>query len=147
MKNTSALFKMPQESYTLLDVTYQEYHCLCSIYDLYSRQKNAIDDWSKTLWSELKPQLLLEGMDSFIKEFKQLPKACRSVSIALVLEKQMKKFKNSIPLFIELKNDAMKEMHWKKLMDQTGNYSILVQSKNQLIHILSFERSTFRYES
>jgi len=120
MKNTSALFEMPQESYTLLDVTYKEYHCLRSIYDLYSRQKSARDDWAKTLWSELKPQLLLEGMDSFIKEFKQISKACRSVPIALVLDMQMKKFKNAIPLFIELKNDAMKEIHWKKLMEQTG---------------------------
>eukprot|EP00102_Acyrthosiphon_pisum_P015188 XP_008185630.2 PREDICTED: dynein heavy chain 10, axonemal [Acyrthosiphon pisum] len=122
MKNTSALFEMPQESYTLLDDAYKEYHCLRSIYDLYLRQKSARDDWAKTLWSELEPQLLLEGMDSFIKEFKQIPKACRSVPIALVLNMQMKKFKNSIPLFIELKNDAMKEMHWKKLMEQTGQF-------------------------
>lgn len=121
MKNTSALFEMPQESFMLLDNAYKEYHCLCSIYDLYSRQKSARDDWAKTLWSELKPQLLLEGMDSFIKEFKQISKSCRSVPVALVLDMNMKKFKNSIPLFIELKNDAMKEMHWKKLMEQTGN--------------------------
>lgn len=126
MKNTSALFEMQQESYTLLDVTYQEYHCLCSIYDLYSRQKSARDEWSKMLWSELQPQLLLEGMDSFIKELKQIPKACRLVPVGMVLDMQMKKFKNAIPLFIELKNDAMKEMHWKKLMDQTGNYIMLI---------------------
>lgn len=138
MKNTSALFEMPQESFVLLDVAYQEYLCLCSVYDLYLRQKNARDDWSKTLWSDLKPQLLLEGMDSFIKEFKQLSRDCRSASVALVLNMQMKIFKNSIPLFVELKNDAMKDIHWQKLMEQTGNYSIITQKTIFTIHFLSF---------
>jgi len=146
MKNTSALFEMPQESFTLLDVTYQEYHNLCSIYDLYSRQKTARDDWSKTLWSELKPQLLLEGMDNFIKQFKQLSKECRSVPVGLVLNVQMKKFKNSIPLFIELKNDAMKEMHWEKLMEQTGNSDARINKKTVKYlfnYFYCFERSIF----
>lgn len=90
------------------------------VFDLYSRQKNAREIWSKTLWSELNPQLLLEGMENFIKQYKNLPKNCRSLLIASILNKDMKTFKNSIPLFIELKNDAMKKPHWEKLMQQTG---------------------------
>lgn len=122
MQNTSILFEMPQEAYVHLDVAFDEYKCMRLVYELYARQKDARAVWSQTLWSELNPQLLLEGMESFLKEYKQLPRTCRSTSVASVLEANMKKFKNSVPLFIELKNDAMRDIHWKKLMDQTGKF-------------------------
>lgn len=130
MQNTSLLFEMPQEPYSRLDATFDEYKCMCLVYDLYVRQKDARDVWSKTLWSELNPQLLLEGMEGFLKQFKQLPKACRTGPVAAALEADMKKFKNSVPLFIELKNDAMKDIHWQKLMDQTGELWLIFSQKH-----------------
>lgn len=120
IQNLSLLFNMPQEPFADLDAAYQYFVCTRAVYNLYSRQKNARDIWGKTLWSELQPNLLLEGMDNFLKEFKQLPRDCRNLSVGQVLEKSMKKFKNAIPLFIELKNDAMREIHWKMLMEKTG---------------------------
>lgn len=120
MKNTSILFKLSQESFANLDITHDEYKLIGLVFDLYLRQKNDRNIWAKTLWSELKPQLLLESMENYIKEFKQLPKKCHSLHVGLVLNKDMKNFKNSIPLFIALKNDAMKDEHWKKFMEQTG---------------------------
>lgn len=120
MQNTSLLFGMPQEPYARLDAAYAEYECMRLVYDLYARQRDARDAWSKTLWLELNPQLLLEGMEGFLRRYKQLPRACRAVPVAAALEATMKKFKNSVPLFIELKNDAMRDEHWRKLMDQTG---------------------------
>lgn len=134
MMYSSTLYGISLESFTNLDVAYQEYNCICQIYDLYLRQKESRDIWSKTLWSELKPQLLLEGMENFLKEYKQLPRDCRTITIASVLEVNMKIFKNSVPLFIELKNDAMTEDHWKKLMDLTGKFSNIILRK----HIISF---------
>lgn len=129
MKNTSILFDMSQESFERLDIAHEEYKCMCLVFGLYTSQQNTRDIWAKTLWSELKPQLLLEGMDNFIKEYKHLPRACRLLPIGLVLEANMKKFKSSIPLLIELKNGSMREEHWKKLMDKTGDY----QSRSKIV--------------
>lgn len=148
MKYSSTLYGMPQESYKNLDVTYQEYNCMRLVLELYLRQKESRDIWAKTLWTELKPQLLLEGMEVFLKEFKQLSKDCRTIQIAVVLEMNMKAFKNSIPLFIELKNDAMTEDHWKKLMDKTGKHPKIILCKHTyppitLFFIIIFQRSTF----
>lgn len=125
IQNLSLLFNMSQEPFANLDVAYQYFNCVRAVYNLYSRQKNARDVWAKTLWSELQPNLLLEGMDHFLKEFKQLPRDCRNLSVGQVLEKNMKKFKNAIPLFIELKNDAMRDIHWKMLMEKTGEFPTL----------------------
>jgi dynein heavy chain len=130
MMATSVLLEMSQDPFIRLDNVYQEFKCFRLLFDLYSRQTDARNVWAETLWSELNPQLLLEGMDSFLKEFKRFPKQCRSLKAGLALENDMKTFKNSISLFTELKNEAMSEMHWQKLMDQTGKFPI---RKNQTI--------------
>lgn len=113
---------MPQDAFTQLNLAYYEYKCMDLVLDLYNRQKNARNVWAKSLWSELKPQLLLEGIDNYLKEFQQLPCNCRTLPIGMVLKTNMQKFKSAIPLFIELKNDAMRDSHWEKLMEQTGMF-------------------------
>ena len=44
------------------------------VYKLYVQQKVAREKWSHTLWANLNPQALLEGIDNFMKEFRMLPK-------------------------------------------------------------------------
>lgn len=34
----------------------------------------------------------------------------------------MKQFKNAVPLMVNLKNEALRERHWKTLMEKTGQY-------------------------
>lgn len=93
---------------------------MVELFKLYKSQKTARDTWAKTLWVDLNPQLLIDGMDGFLKEFRKMPKAVRSLQVGRALEASMKSFKNSVPLFVELKNEAMRERHWKELMDKTG---------------------------
>ncbi|XP_051175007.1 dynein axonemal heavy chain 10 [Leptopilina boulardi] len=92
------------------------------LYKLYKQQKNSRDIWSKTLWINLNPQQLMDGMDGFLKEFRKLPKSVRALNVGLSLEVIMKDFRNSVPLFVELKNEAMRERHWQELMDKTGKH-------------------------
>lgn len=92
------------------------------LYKLYKQQKNARDIWSKTLWVNLNPQQLMDGMDGFLKEFRKLPKAVRMLSVGQSLDATMKGFRNSVPLFVELKNEAMRERHWQELMNKTGKH-------------------------
>lgn len=84
--------------------------------------QTAREVWAKTLWANLNPQVLLDGMEAFIKEFKRLPKGVRLLRPGILLDIRMKEFKNSIPLFIELKNEALRERHWQELMEKTGTY-------------------------
>lgn len=44
------------------------------IYKLYKQQKIARENWSKTLWSNLNPHLLTEGIDTYMKEFRKIDK-------------------------------------------------------------------------
>ncbi|CAB3257120.1 unnamed protein product [Arctia plantaginis] len=90
------------------------------VYKIYKAQKNARQLWAKTLWVNLNPQALVDGIEQFFKEYRKLPKAVRLSPTGLMLDTKMKQFKNVVPLMVSLKNEAMRERHWKELMAKTG---------------------------
>lgn len=61
-------------------------------------------------------------MDRLLKDFKKLPKLARASTTGQFLEMVMKQFKASVPLFVALKNEALRERHWKQLMEKTGRF-------------------------
>lgn len=120
LTSAEILFDLPPTDYSAFVKVKTDYEGMILIYDIYRSQKIARDTWSKTLWVDLNPQQLVDGMDQYIKEFKKLPKSVRQLSVGHALDAAMKAFKNSVPLFVELKNEAMRERHWLELMDKTG---------------------------
>lgn len=90
------------------------------IYKLYQAQKIARESWGKTLWTNLNTQALTDGIETFIRDFRKLPKTIRQMPIGNVLETVIKQFKNIIPLMASLKHEAMRERHWKMLMTKTA---------------------------
>lgn len=56
----------------------------------------------------------------FLKNYRKLPREVRQLPLGRVLEEKMKQFKESLPLFTDLKNEALRERHWKELMNKTG---------------------------
>lgn len=76
--------------------------------------------WSKTLWANLNPEALLDGMEKFIQELSHFNESVMQLPVGQVLDIYMKQFKNSVPLFVKLKNEALRERHWNLLMDKTG---------------------------
>uniref|UniRef100_A0AAV2KWR9 AAA+ ATPase domain-containing protein n=1 Tax=Knipowitschia caucasica TaxID=637954 RepID=A0AAV2KWR9_KNICA len=90
------------------------------IYDIYRAQKEAKAQWSQTLWADLDFQLLQEGIDGFLKRHRQLPKDVRALPVSFFLDARMKEFKESLPLLLDLKNEALRNRHWKELMERTG---------------------------
>lgn len=45
---------------------------------MYLQQKVARAKWGQTLWANLNPQALLDGIDVFMKEYRKLPRPVRS---------------------------------------------------------------------
>ncbi|XP_074525804.1 dynein axonemal heavy chain 10 [Halichoeres trimaculatus] len=93
---------------------------LRQIYDVYKALKDAKAEWSQTLWVDLDIQLLQEGAEGFIKRLRQLPKDVRALPVAFFLDGRLKEFKESLPLLLDLKNEALRDRHWKELMERTG---------------------------
>ncbi|XP_007489994.2 dynein axonemal heavy chain 10 isoform X1 [Monodelphis domestica] len=120
LANAEKLFDLPITMYPEMLQVQREMAGLRQIYDIYTALKAAKEEWSQTLWVNLNVQFLQEGIENFLKAIRKLPRNVRSLSVAFYLESRMKAFKDSIPLLLDLKNEALRERHWKELMEKTG---------------------------
>lgn len=120
LTNAEKLFNLPISSYPALLHVQKEMKGLEEIYKLYENQSKSIKEWSETLWKDLNINILIDGVDNYIKSLKKLPRDVRAMAVAKTLENKMKSFKDSLPLMSDLKHEALRERHWKQLMKETG---------------------------
>jgi dynein heavy chain len=85
----------------------------------------------------LNAEALLDGMDSFIGDFRRFHDSVKQLPVGQFLEVHMKQFKNSVPLFVELKSEALRERHWEELMDKTGECDSVF---NEFLHTVGKRR-------
>ncbi|XP_054466216.1 dynein axonemal heavy chain 10 [Anoplopoma fimbria] len=120
LANAEKLLDLPVTGYPVVVSIQKDMNGLRQIYGVYKAQKDAKAEWSQTLWVNLNIQLLQEGVEGFIKSLRQLPKDVRALPVAFFLEGRMKEFRESLPLLLDLKNEALRDRHWKELMERTG---------------------------
>ena len=97
------------------------WHCnQATIYDFYREMRDTIKTWSATLFAELDIQILLVGVEAFVARKMKLDKKLRTRPPYSKLDESIEDFQASIPLIQDLKSDALRERHWKKLMEVTG---------------------------
>ncbi|KAI7812536.1 putative dynein heavy chain 10 [Triplophysa rosa] len=114
------LFDLPITMYPALLNVQKEMKGLRQIYEISKAQKTAKEEWSQTLWVNLKIEVLQEGIEGFINILRKLPKDVRALPVSFFLEGRLKEFKESLPLLLDLKNKALRNRHWKNLMERTG---------------------------
>lgn len=56
-----------------------------------------------------------------------------------MLHLKMKQFKSSVPLMVSLKNEALRERHWKILMDKTGKIFDMHPERFTLANMFAME--------
>lgn len=75
---------------------------------------------SAMLWSDLDIAALNNGADELEKKCRKFPKELKENSTYKAVESRIFNFKDSLPLIVRLKNDAMMRRHWQKLMEVTS---------------------------
>lgn len=60
------------------------------------------------------------------KKAKKFPKELKEISTFKLVEAKLINFKESLPLVVNLKNDAMKSRHWQQLMEVTGVFCVFM---------------------
>ncbi|XP_064550918.1 dynein axonemal heavy chain 10 [Drosophila montana] len=139
LANAERLFDMPMVDYHEFARIQSEYEGLQMIYKLYRSQKNGREIWGKTLWVDLDPNFLTEGVESYLKEFRKMPKAVRQLPTGQQLEIHMKQFKATVPLMVSLKHEALRERHWLQLMEKTGQYFDMSPSRFTLDNMFAMQ--------
>ncbi|KFP31699.1 Dynein heavy chain 10, axonemal, partial [Colius striatus] len=119
LRSLEKIFDLPVTVYPNLMKAQNDMKGLKQIYEIYELQRAAKKEWSQTLWINLDVQFLQEGIEGFLKALWNLPEQVHSMPIASHLETKMKAFRDSIPLLLDLKTEALRERHWRDLMERT----------------------------
>ncbi len=80
-----------------------------SAYLVHTHTQIAREEWSDTLWADLNIVQLTEGIEEFVRRLKKFPKEVKALAVCQLVEERMRGFKDSIPLFADLKNDGLRE--------------------------------------
>ena len=86
------------------------------LYDIYAREKESVKKWSSMLWAELEVGTLNRGISGYNKQLKRLGPNLKKMHVYKKVQAKVTGFKDSIPLLASLKNDALRDRHWKELM-------------------------------
>jgi len=71
--------------------------------------QKAREEWAEMLWANLNVQVLQEGIEGFLKSLRKLPREVKNLPVGKVLDEKMKEFRDSLPLFVDLKHEALRD--------------------------------------
>ena len=71
--------------------------------------QRAREVWAETLWANLNVQLLQDGIEGYLKALRRLSRDVKNMPVAKVLDEKMKEFRDSLPLFVDLKHEALRD--------------------------------------
>jgi dynein heavy chain len=118
--NVMKLFHIPLINYPNLIRIEREINglnILSNIYDEFNQKKKL---WSNILWSELDINDLITNVDLFIKNFRHLSSDIKTTVTGRTMEKYLLDFRSSFPIMIDLKNEALRERHWREIIRETN---------------------------
>jgi dynein heavy chain len=113
------------------------------IYDQYSDHQGFVEEMSSMLFAQLDIEALEKGANEFVSATRKLPKALKELNVYRNLEEHVINFQESIPLILNLKDDALKDRHWKKLMEVTGVKFEMDPKKFTLENLFNMELNRF----
>lgn len=114
--NAEGLFDLDTTEYPELQRVVSELKKLGRIYDLYQEQRQFEDGNSATPWGDLDVASLQRGVEILEKKARK-EKQFKEHPTFRAVEGRIFNFKDSIPLIVNLKNEAMKPRHWQKLIE------------------------------
>ncbi|XP_061623123.1 dynein axonemal heavy chain 10-like [Phyllopteryx taeniolatus] len=120
LANAQKLLDLPVLAYPEIVSIQKEMNGYKQLYDIYRELKVTKTKWSQALWVKLDIELLQGGVECFVQDLRKLPKDVRALPVACFVEGRMKEVRDSLPLLLDLKNEALRERHWKELMKRTG---------------------------
>ena len=146
------LFGMPVHQYPELAQTEKQLSLLEKLYLLYVKVIQKIRGYAETLWIDLKQgggagfASLVEEVNRFQTQASKLPKALKTWDAYLELKKYIDDFLGLEEMISALAHPAMRERHWKTIMQVTGTSWKLDEDLFKLGNILEAKLLNFEEE-
>lgn len=138
------LFNLPPTSFSDLYFVEEEMVKLTELYGVYAAMKESLKKWSSMLWAELEVGTLNRGIATYSKTLKKMDKPLVKMHVYKKITIRVSGFKDSIPLLTSLKNDALRERHWKELMKATGVTFDMESKTFTLAKLFAMELNRFK---
>eukprot|EP00754_Rhynchopus_humris_P030089 Rhum_TRINITY_DN15257_c1_g1::Rhum_TRINITY_DN15257_c1_g1_i3::g.146501::m.146501/K10408/DNAH; dynein heavy chain, axonemal len=146
------LFGMPVHQYPELAQTEKQLGLLEKLYLLYVKVIQKIKGYSEILWVDLKQgggsgfASLVDEVNRFQQQATKLPKALKTWDAFLELKKYIDDFLGLEEMISALAHPAMRERHWKTIMQVTGTSWKLDEDLFKLGNILEAKLLNFEEE-
>jgi dynein heavy chain len=150
MEKEAALMAESEELFEVHVHVFKEMHecraelgLLKQAWDFASLVSEIFADWRNTLWTGVDVDEMIEECKRLSREVKSLPKAVKAWDVAIGLQALVQDMAISLPLIQDLRDDSMRERHWKKLMRVCGK-TFAMDAKFKLDHLLALKLHEFQ---
>lgn len=128
------LVSLEKEIYDLHDVWE-------SLQPIYATIQAHID----TPWSAVQPRHLRNSLDTIQESLRALPNRVRQYEACTHLQGRVKKYKSLFPLVSDLKTEALKERHWRKLLKKLEDPSLSSSGLSPAMSLPAFSGGPFEH--
>jgi dynein heavy chain len=117
------LFNLPISKYPALIQMEELNEIYGRIYKIFEGHSDQVKDWSMMSWAKLDVNMLKTEADEQEKMVRTLQRGlphAEKYGPFRKLKETIQGFKNSLPLIEELRNPAVQERHWNRIIQETG---------------------------
>jgi len=150
MEDEAALMAESEELFEVHVHTFKEMHdcrtelgLLKRAWDMASLVLEIFNDWRNSLWSSVDVDEMIEETKRLLREVKSLPKAIKQWPVFIGLQAAVQDMMVSLPLIQDLRDESMRDRHWKKLMRICGK-TFVMDTKFKLDHLLALNLHEFQ---
>ena len=112
------------------------------VWDVTRMVQSQVSAWRTVAWSDVVVEDLEDGGKNLEKEVKALDKNIKDMACFKALQQDVRNFMVSVPLVADLRSPAMRERHWKLLMETTKT-SFVIDANFKLADLLALELHKF----
>ncbi|GFR90124.1 dynein heavy chain 17, axonemal, partial [Elysia marginata] len=115
----SGIFEVTLPEFKQLKACRSELRSLKILWDYVTMIRMMFEHWNTVLWNDIDVEQMDIDCKKLAKEIRGLDKEMRSWDVYLGIENALKNMITSLRAVGELQNPAIRERHWKELMDAT----------------------------
>ncbi|XP_077184230.1 dynein axonemal heavy chain 17 isoform X3 [Paroedura picta] len=119
LSKSAGLFEVSVPDYKQLKACHKDVRLLKELWDMTVLVNESINDWKTTKWKEINVEQMDLDCKKFAKDVRGLDKEMRPWDAFVGLDNTVKNMITSLRAVSELQNPAIRDRHWKELMQAT----------------------------